>query len=78
MMLVNLSKNENKQLIAINNLLFKPRYFPQLHSNAHKKKQRMKLLHLTNNEGKNSEKDLSKIEARFAKQKQKTNSFKKC
>ena len=29
----------------------------------------MKLLHLTNNENKNSEKDLSKIESRFAKQK---------
>ena len=37
MVLVHLSKNENRYLIAKNNLLFKPSYIPQLHSNAHKK-----------------------------------------
>ena len=37
----------------------------QLHDNANKKPQKMKVLYLGSNENKNSEKKLSKIEARL-------------
>ena len=41
----------------------------QLHDNANKKPQEMKVLYLGSNENKNSKKKLSKIEARFTQRK---------
>ena len=47
-------------------LFFPGSYISQLHSNAHKKTRKLKVLYLGSNEDKNSRKGLNKIQARFA------------
>ena len=47
-------------------------YISQLYDGAHK----IKVLHLESNENKNLEKDLNKIEAKFAEEEKKMNSLK--